>query len=109
VYVRLDGQRVGTGADIARVGGEIGGVLDTGIWQNNTGSYLPFGWGFVWTGAILGFQGTIAGTCGNWADPTQEAGIVGLSMAAGTVFYNYMTKPCTATGDDQASLYCFEP
>jgi hypothetical protein len=113
VYVRLDGQRVGTGAEIVYAGGGIVRGLDTGIWQDNLGAYKRYGYGYAWTGAKdLDTAGTAASTCGNWIDPSLAA-LYGASTSAASDFFifsarNNFDRPCNVTGDAQGVLYCIE-
>lgn len=72
VYVRPDGTRVGTGAQIA-----LGGRLESGIWQSADGAYLS-GSQYVWSGSTtISTVGSTESTCGNWADPSRSAGTFG--------------------------------
>lgn len=58
LYVRPDGQEVGTGAEI--VAGEARG----GIWQSGNGSYWS---GQAWTGSsTIDALGVFTSTCGDW-------------------------------------------
>ena len=97
-YVRVDGQLVGTGQDLASLSN-----LHSGIWQTGSGSYVIVG---VWTGSSgFTFVGTAASTCSNWTSALSEAGIGGLAVTTLSPGWWYFTsRPCTTP----QRIYCAE-
>ncbi len=105
-YVRPDGTLVGTGAQIA-----AGGNLASGIWQTADGTYRTFFPGgssyLAWTGSTsVSTIGTVASTCGNWADSSQTAGLMGYSYMADTSWWGAVPAQCTSASN--AGLYCIQ-
>lgn len=102
MYVRPDGQEVGTGAEI------IGFQTRGGIWQLGNGSYLSAN-SRAWTGAAaLDQLGTAASTCKDWTDPKQT-GTNGFAELSRNSFWNFTNQLCNATDSSQPRLYCYEP
>jgi hypothetical protein len=116
VYVRPDGQRIGTGADlVAATGDHYYDGLESGIWQDNLGNYKQSASPYLnaWTGATSPDSlGTAATTCRNWTDPTQVGAIFGAPGIAHGDFFAFSSKmldpqhPCNETS---FVLYCVEP
>ena len=103
MYVRPDGQEVGTGAEIAAGQGR------GGIWQAGNGTY-PISNMRVWTGSTGPTQlGTVASTCGNWVDSSQNTAIVGYAESSRGNSWNLTTQSCNTLGGLSARLYCYEP
>jgi len=107
-YLRPDGIIVGTGAVLA-----ARGPLSSGIWQAGNLTYPPAQANFLtWTGVNdLVSLGTLAGTCGNWTDPTQPA--VGLGFPEYFSTFDWWAAPgvtqgCDGTQYGQGLLYCVE-
>lgn len=99
MYVRPDGQEVGTGAEI------IAGQARGGIWEFGNGSY-PTTYLGAWTGSPgLDQLGSVASTCNNWTDPNQTAGLSGSVLGARTYFWASGPGPCNS----QHNLFCYEP
>jgi hypothetical protein len=101
MYVRPDGQEVGTGAEI------IAGNARGGIWQQGNGTYWS---GQAWTGsATIDSVGLVTSTCGDW------------TIAASSGRYSFpqyarrmwgQTLPVTVCNNIPATgprLMCFEP
>jgi hypothetical protein len=88
-YVRLDGQVVGTGAEIVTTD------IRTGIWQAADGSY-PASVALVWTGhsGDLTATGTLAGTCMDWSSTSGNGG-VGLVAQSDVRWWAYGTMACS--------------
>ena len=96
-YVRLDGQLVGTGAEIAAVN------LQSGIWQRADGSYQD---GRAWTGqTTLTTVGNATSTCNNWGSTASADGRVGWQSSASQLFWSFTTQTC---GSTSPRLYCVE-
>ena len=103
-YVRVDGTLVGSGALISG-----GGTLASGIWQSGDGVYRPIGSARVWTGAAtLTATGTLAGTCGNWADTTQTGGLQGWYQVDDSRWWTFTSDACNDTSGTEGSLYCVQ-
>jgi len=100
LYVRPDGQAVGTGEQLA-----LRQPL-TGIWQLADGSYVTFEQGFTtWTGHSERTEpGQATSNCDNWQS-TSGSGWVGFATAAGDDFWFIGSQPCAAANH----LYCVEP
>jgi hypothetical protein len=103
-YVRIDGQLVGTGQQIADR------VILTGIWQNADGSYrAPVrSIGAVHTGSrTLTGMGSVAATCNDWTaalgSTTEAIGSVG------TVNRNWWDRDSIGECEGTAPIYCVEP
>jgi len=107
VYVRPDGQVVGSGAELL-AGGAGNGTLQSGIWQAGNGTYpndpsLPDD---AWTGqTTLTQAGNTASTCNDWTSTSSVSGIVGVYGTADSTWWSLITRPCTDTG---SRLYCIE-
>jgi hypothetical protein len=111
IYVRLDGQRVGTGAALIKTGNYnvADSYLETGIWQDNLGAYTTTSLGRVWTGApTIDAVGTVESTCGNWSDATKTGGMVGQNTCANNSFFRFTTQSCTPAHFYEGVLYCVE-
>jgi hypothetical protein len=114
-YVRVDGQVVGTGADLVAVAAMTSDQLRSGIWQSGDGSY-PFGdpkGAFVWTGGFsLTDMGAYALSCADWTSPSPSG--VGRYAAypfANSSFWYYTnaTLNIGSTSCDQSLyVYCVE-
>ena len=115
VYVRPDGQRIGTGAEIVAITGDhYFDALDNGIWQDNLGAYKRGTSEFsqVWTGAkSLSERGTVASTCGDWTDPSQVGAVYGIAALADGDFFGFSTRMTVqqVCNDPSLYLYCVEP
>ncbi|HVV82041.1 MAG TPA: choice-of-anchor D domain-containing protein [Kofleriaceae bacterium] len=106
MYVRPDGQEVGTGAELAA------NLSRGGIWQAGNGAYVSASdsHGWVWTGSLAIDQvGTVASTCGNWADNSQAAGRLGAATRSRALFWSLGTETCSPTQGNVPRLYCYEP
>jgi hypothetical protein len=102
MYVRPDGQEVGTGAEM------IARLQRGGIWQAGNGTYVTTN-NFVWTGSTAIDQaGTAASTCSNWTS-TSGNGQVAYHVRARTWFWSFTSIACNATGFQQPRLYCYQP
>lgn len=97
VYVRPDGQRIGTGADI------IAREIRTGLWQRASGTYITSS--LVWVGSTMPADvGTSATTCSDWGSSSvTESGLVG-NLRATTSFWSEGSIGC----DSGRALYCAE-
>jgi len=102
-YVRVDGQLVGTGAQLIAAGS-----LPSGIWQHRDGTYLVAGELVAWTGhnGDLTALGTAAGTCADWTSPAGPSGAVGLSAVDDARWWSFGTSACSTPG---RYLICVEP
>jgi hypothetical protein len=101
-YVRIDGQYVGTGSEIA-----LGTDLPTGIWQAGSGAYVASGGANapVWIGqSNLTDKATAATNCSDWASQS-GSGHSGLMMTASKLFANAGTVGCAFRTN---FLYCVE-
>jgi len=103
MYVRPDGQEVGTGAELAA------GLWRAGIWQLGNGNYavnLK-----AWTGSgAMSQLGTAATTCGDWADATGLAGRAALVYPNRNNWWSWAGLACNTTAANGAPyLYCYEP
>jgi hypothetical protein len=105
MYVRPDGQEVGTGAEI------IAGQARGGIWQLGSGAYPgTFEHSLVWTGSTSPSQrGSIASTCHDWTDASLPDGQSGDARDARSRAWRSTTLSCSQTGLLQPLLYCVEP
>jgi hypothetical protein len=98
LYVRPDGQVVGTGAQIA-----AGGLLDSGIWQTADGRYGDLG---MFTGAPSPNQaGTSADTCNDWTDSGGTTPSYGSSLADSWWWHWPSSRPCNSAN---LRLFCVE-
>ena len=93
VYVRPDGQLVGTGVEV--VSSTTSGVP----WIAADGSRVVEG---VWTGEFGSGLPTAADTCSDWTNPS-GTGIIALSSS--DILVGYTPVPCDAA----ARFYCIEP
>jgi hypothetical protein len=99
-YVRPDGTLLGTGATLM-----AGGQLLSGIWQAAAGAYIAT-YSAAWTGqSTLTLPGTLAGTCGDWMDPTQSTATVGGFLRNDGLWWNEGTIPCAGTA---YAVYCVQ-
>ena len=103
MYVRPDGQEVGTGAELAA------GVPRAGIWQLGNGSYATTQ--TAWTGSLtIGQVGDATSTCTDWTNSQGAAGRIGLVNRARYAAWNFSTVACnTPVGSGAPYLYCYEP
>lgn len=98
VYIRPDGQLVGTGAVLIAAG-----ELQSGIWQQGNGSYPPSA--SVWTGQTnLTEPGNLSSTCSNWTSTSSAAGVGGFSFTTQLSWWNGLVKSCATA----MRLYCVE-
>ena len=98
LYVRLDGQIVGTGAALIALGN-----LRSGIWQAGNGVYPSLA--FVWTGQVnLTELGMAASTCNNWTS-SASTGMAGFSSTTQAPVWWYTTN---STCDHGYRVYCVE-
>jgi hypothetical protein len=105
LYVRPDGQEVGTGAEIAA------GNLRSGIWQSGDGRYSPQGTevAATWTGSLTPSQtGATTATCTDWSI-TSGSGSYGSSNVTDLEWWHndVFVRTC-ATAFPPAYLYCIE-
>jgi hypothetical protein len=100
VYVRPDGTRVGTGAQLA-----AGDSLDSGIWQDFAGVYSAQS---IYTGApgpnIFGIPET---TCANWTTQGTTGMFAPSSFDSSTIWSGGYLIPCPTL--PSYPLYCVEP
>lgn len=102
VYVRPDGQRVGTGQDLIDVA-IASARLQGGIWQSGDGTYVVGA--TVWTGALnLTTTPNVSDTCGDWSLAT-GSGRVGSSSYTTTSHWSDGSFGCTSAF---IRLYCVE-
>lgn len=98
LYVRPDGQVVGTGQAI------IEGRLSSGIWLDALGVYNTW---YVWTGSSkISEKGTLASTCNNWQNDT-GMGVAGASARIWDWLWWGWHTPTAKCGDANF-LYCVE-
>lgn len=105
MYIRSDGQEVGTGTEIGA------GINRAGIWQAGDGSY-PLVNSFAWTGsATIGATGSVGNTCNNWTDPAQTIGQYGFTGRSRHLFWAIGQLACNTptTNFNAPRLYCYEP
>ncbi len=101
VYVRPDGQVVGTGQQLIDVGAGPG-VLGTGIWQTGDGQYFQ---GTPWTGATsLTAVPDASETCDDWS-VTTGSGRQGAAVFTIKAYWSAGTSPCNS---QFLRLYCIE-
>ncbi len=101
MYVRPDGQEVGTGAEISA------NLARSGIWQLGNGSYVPASQR-TWTGSLSPSQlGTPATTGNDWTS-VAGTGQFGLSGRARSFAWSQGNATCNA-GVITYRLYCYEP
>ncbi len=102
-YVRVDGQIVGTGAELIAATG-----LPTGIWQHRNGIYLGPNDLLTWTGhnGDLTALGTTAGTCTDWTNPAGASGGSALAAVADARWWNFTNQACNLPAH---YLICVEP
>jgi len=98
-YVRVDGQLVGSGADIIAL------AIQSGIWQSANGTYLGTR---TYTGQTsLTSVGSATTTCDNWTATTSNARI-GWSAVNSTWFWSFSSEGCSGSGAEESYLYCVE-
>ncbi len=105
-YVRPDGVRIGTGAEIVAIATAATAgtpVLDSGLWQSGNGTYPGV---FVWTGQLdINAVGTVASTCNDWTD-SGGTGDRGLSTLVDRQFWQVQAgSACSST---TTFVYCVE-
>jgi len=108
LYVRPDGQPVGTGEQLITAGG----FLQSGIWQSGDGQYLPDGDGIagVLTGTLNPTAlGLVQNTCDDWSDPagTRINGV--LNLISSDWWFRGDGGACTPTATAGFSIYCAAP
>jgi hypothetical protein len=108
LYVRPDGQPVGTGEQLIAADG----FLQSGIWQSGEGVYLPNdadGLAGVLTGALNPTSvGLVGDTCNDWSDAAGTR-INGISnLASGDWWFRGDGGACSATTTAGFSIYCVE-
>ncbi len=102
VYVRPDGQVVGTGQQLIDVA-IASARLDSGIWQSGDGTYVVDG--SVWTGALnLTTVPDASDTCGDWS-LTTGSGRTGAASYTTTSAWNDGSFGCNS---GFVRLYCLE-
>lgn len=104
MYVRPDGQEVGTGTEITS------NLARAGVWQFGNATYLNTAAGDsfrVWTGGAINSAGTVTTTCNDWVDSagTGQQGLLERSRATTAI----TGASCSGTGTNAARLYCYEP
>jgi len=108
-YVRVDGQLVGTGADI------IARTIVSGVWQLGDGTYPRDDHNQVWVGSDTPDAiGDEASTCDDWTSDSSELGApLGNFEAANVRFWGGSGGeiPCDVFGESEriVRLYCIEP
>lgn len=101
MYVRPDGQEVGTGAEI------IAGNARGGIWQAGNGTYWT---GRAWTGSPQIDQlGQFNSTCGDWTVPNTTARYTIVAFARRFWGSNLPITGCDNVGASGPRLMCYEP
>ena len=115
LYVRPDGQAVGTGAEILEasapgVQATVDNYLRTGVWQTGDGAYAYQDVeSLVWIGDWNILRGAGTGTCNNWTTTT-GSGAVGDYRSSGASFWNleagtgYPNRLCS----NAYRFYCVE-
>ncbi len=99
VYVRPDGTRVGTGAQLA-----AGGSLDSGIWQDFAGTYSAQN---VFTGSQdPNAIGTSDATCANWTSQGTTGQTGSSAFDGSSTWWSSAPVPCTGAG--LYPIYCAE-
>jgi hypothetical protein len=96
LYVRPDGQLVGTGTQV------VSATLGV-PWIAADGSRVVVN---VWTGESMAELPTAADTCSDWTNPS-GTGIIGLSSADLQLAFNVVNQPVPC--DSASRLYCIEP
>jgi len=104
LYVRVDGQIVGTGAELAAFT-----TLRSGIWQTGSGAYVqpdPDTPSTVWTGSGNPTAlGTTASTCNDWTSTVSTVGVAGFfATTQSPDWWGIFTRNCT----NAYRLYCVE-
>lgn len=101
LYVRPDGQEIGTGAEI------VAGLARGGIWQSGNGTYWS---GPAWAGsAMISDLGTFSSTCGDWTVPTTTGRFTLPGLARSMWNPNLSAMVCNNVPVSGPRLQCFEP
>ncbi len=101
MYVRPDGQEVGTGAEI------VAGTARGGIWQSGNNTYWS---GQAWSGAAtMGDLGTFSSTCGDWTEPTTTGRFTLPGLARSMWNINLSARTCNNIPSTGPRLQCYEP
>ncbi len=103
-YVRMNGQIVGTGAEIIAAG-----WLQSGIWQHHNGTYLDYYEATVWSGSNgdLTALGTRDGTCNDWTyHGGSPAARISETAFIDSLWWNGWTGTCS---NWTRHLICVEP
>lgn len=100
LFVRVDGQVVGTAVELAAFT-----TLRSGIWQTGSGTYVSSP-STVWTGSgNPSALGTTASTCNNWTSTVSTMGVVGTCTTTQIpIWWTIIARNCTTAN----RLYCFE-
>jgi hypothetical protein len=100
-YVRVDGQLVATGQELA-----AGSAVSSGAWQAADGTYTGDTTRLAWTGIDTdpGSVATGAQTCGNWTDPGATGDVGNVAMTNGQFFNRGGPSDCS----EPNYLYCVE-
>ena len=101
MYVRPDGQEVGTGAEI------LADQARSGIWQSGNGTYWP---GPAWTGsATIDQAGTFTSTCGDWTVSATTGRYTIPAFGRRNWGTNLPILGCSNVGANGPRLMCYEP
>lgn len=97
LYVRPDGQEIGTGAEF------VANTHNGGVWQAADGTYLQPE--LAWIGSsIIGNPGTAATTCNNWVD-SAGTGAVNFPQFLRRWGIGISAQACATA----RRVYCYEP
>lgn len=104
-YVAMNGQLVGTGAELLAAG-----RLQSGIWQYHDGTYLDYNEVTAWTGSQQGSDltglGTWEGTCHDWTSHVGGRGRYSEPAFIDRLWWNGWNGICSAW---TKHLICVEP
>lgn len=104
VYVRPDGQRVGTGSELVATDG-TGAALppESGIWQFGNGQYANVANANVWTGSTTPGQ-TGTNDCSGWSAGTGQGHTGFYQQLRGKAWWSWTDHACAST----AYVYCVQ-
>lgn len=101
MYVRPDGQEVGTGAEL------VAEQARAGIWQSGNGTYWS---GQAWTGsATISTLAISTSSCGDWVIPTTSGRFTVPGYARRFWGVTLPVMACSNVGAAGPRLMCFEP
>ncbi|HVV81768.1 MAG TPA: choice-of-anchor D domain-containing protein [Kofleriaceae bacterium] len=101
MYVRPDGQEVGTGAEL------VAGLPRAGIWESSNGTYWS---GKAWTGSsTIDAVGAFDSTCGDWTVAASSGRVTFPQLARQLWGQTVPVIVCNNIPADGPRLMCYEP